>query len=209
MFISITITSLALFFTIIIFVSNTFVRRNKHLNPFVLFITRIELNFILPLIFLFMQIFKLKNYNINGFYIRLNNIIVKSSNKKYSPSEILILLPHCLQHSSCTYRITNSISNCKKCFKCNIADIRETAERLHISAVNVVTGGNSARTIVMKVKPKLIIAVACERDLASGISDVKPIPTIGFLNKRPNGPCVDTILSMQEFNDGLKSLIKV
>ena len=191
-----------------IIVANTFVCHNKHLNPFVLFITRIELNFILPLVFLFMQILKLKNYDINNFYIRLNNIIVKSNNKKYLPSEVLILLPHCLQRSNCSYKITNSISNCKKCFKCNIADIRETAERFHISAVNVVTGGNSARTIVMKVKPKLIIAVACERDLVSGISDVKPIPTIGFLNKRPNGPCVDTILSMQEFNDALKGLIK-
>ena len=43
-----------------------------------------------------------------------------------------------------------------------------------------------------KKKPEIIIGVACERDLTSGIQDSYPIPVFGILNKRPFGPCYDT-----------------
>ena len=36
------------------------------------------------------------------------------------------------------------------------------------------------------------MAVACERDLTSGIQDSYPIPVIGVLNERPFGPCRNT-----------------
>jgi hypothetical protein len=34
--------------------------------------------------------------------------------------------------------------------------------------------------------------VACELDLTTGIQDTYPIPVIGILNERPNGPCINT-----------------
>jgi hypothetical protein len=36
------------------------------------------------------------------------------------------------------------------------------------------------------------VAVACERDLVSGIRDAWPLPVIGLINERPEGPCVNT-----------------
>ena len=45
-----------------------------------------------------------------------------------------------------------------------------------------------ARQMVKEIRPKAIIAVACERDLTSGIQDVFPLPVIGVLNERPFGP---------------------
>jgi hypothetical protein len=56
----------------------------------------------------------------------------------------------------------------------------------------IATGGTIARRIVLTKKPRTIVAVACERDLISGIQDTYPIPVFGVLNMRPNGPCVDT-----------------
>ena len=46
----------------------------------------------------------------------------------------------------------------------------------------VVTGGTLARMKVKEARPKAIVAIACERDLASGMADVFPIPVIGVLN---------------------------
>jgi hypothetical protein len=65
-------------------------------------------------------------------------------------------------------------------------------------------GGNVARKIIRKTKPRAIVAVACERDLVSGIQDVAPkIPVLGICNSRPAGPCKDTVVDLDEFRDAL------
>jgi hypothetical protein len=50
-----------------------------------------------------------------------------------------------------------------------------------------------ARKMVREIQPCLVISVACERDLVSGIRDIAPsIPVIGIPNVRPSGPCKNT-----------------
>ena len=44
----------------------------------------------------------------------------------------------------------------------------------------------------------MIIAVACERDLISGMMDISQIPVIGILNQRPYGPCRDTYVDVNK-----------
>lgn len=152
-------------------------------------------------------VFISKNKNILRFYIKINNIIVKSENKKYPSESILILLPHCLQNSDCMYKVTNSISNCARCNKCNISEAIKIAEKHNIHLIEVATGGTVARNIVKKFEPKIIIAVACERDLALGIADIKNIPVIGLLNIRPNGPCHNTTVNINQLEKTIKSII--
>lgn len=60
---------------------------------------------------------------------------------------------------------------------------------------------------VKEAKPKAIIAIACERDLASGMADVFPIPVIGVLNERPNGPCCNTTVDINKVRDAVELLI--
>ena len=63
--------------------------------------------------------------------------------------------------------------------------------------VYVATGGGSARQIIYEVKPRGIVAVACERDLVSGIKDVAPhLPVLAVANVRPSGPCKSTDVDM-------------
>ncbi|KPU44589.1 hypothetical protein OXPF_16720 [Oxobacter pfennigii] len=129
--------------------------------------------------------------SIRHFYIHMNNIIVRSCNRKFAPQNILLLLPHCIQNSECKYRVTNHIENCRKCGSCVIKSIVELKERTGIK-VEVATGGTSALNAVQNNKPELVIAVACERDLTGGISEVRGIPVLGVLNDRPYGPCKNT-----------------
>ncbi|MDI3538299.1 MAG: uncharacterized protein PWQ13_322, partial [Bacillota bacterium] len=53
------------------------------------------------------------------------------------------------------------------------------------------------RKRVEELRPKAVVAVACERDLTSGLLDVYPLPVLGILNDRPHGPCVDTRVDME------------
>jgi hypothetical protein len=72
----------------------------------------------------------------------------------------------------------------------------------------VATGGTLARKIVVEKKPDLIIGVACERDLTSGIQDTYPIPVYGILNRRPNGPCFDTDVDLDRVEEGIRNFLR-
>ena len=58
-----------------------------------------------------------------------------------------------------------------------------------------------------EARPKAIVAIACERDLASGMADVFPIPVIGVLNERPNGPCCNTTVDPERVRAVVEQLI--
>ncbi|HCG04438.1 MAG TPA: hypothetical protein DEV75_05105, partial [Desulfovibrio sp.] len=47
------------------------------------------------------------------------------------------------------------------------------------------------------------------RDLASGIQDTHPIPVYGVLNERPNGPCLDTLVSLGNVEKALRHFLNV
>jgi len=65
-------------------------------------------------------------------------------------------------------------------------------------------GGTQARSIIRDIRPRAIVAVACERDLVSGIHDIAPkIPVIGIPNTRPLGPCKDTVIDMEKFRSAI------
>ncbi|MFP4458107.1 MAG: DUF116 domain-containing protein [Candidatus Zixiibacteriota bacterium] len=128
--------------------------------------------------------------------IDVQNSIFLVQRGRVNTKRILMLLPHCLQHHECNWKITWSVENCKRCGKCPIGNLCKISDRYGIS-LYVATGGTVARRVVKEVRPTVILAVACPRDLASGMVDVYPIPVFGILNKRPNGPCFDTIVDTE------------
>jgi hypothetical protein len=139
-------------------------------------------------------------------FIAINNRLVSAESKKVRPEKLLILLPHCLQNHECRIRITGDVANCKACGKCRIKDLSELSRR-HGVSISVATGGTLARRIVIEKKPHMIIGVACERDLTSGIQDSYPIPVFGILNHRPFGPCFDTDVDMRMVEAALASFL--
>ncbi len=139
-------------------------------------------------------------------FVEVNNRMINAlaKEKRISAKKILILLPHCIQLSACQRRVTNDINNCISCGKCDIKDVLALKEKYNLEAVSVATGGTLARKIIIETKPTLIIAVACERDLVSGIQDAYPIPVYGILNIRLNGPCHNTIIPIDELENIIK-----
>jgi hypothetical protein len=115
-------------------------------------------------------------------FIRVSNLLV---NHPAGDGQVLALLPRCLTR-----------------------ELKERTKEICDAYPDVVAytapGGSVARKIIRETKPRAIVAVACERDLISGIQDIAPkIPVIGIPNSRPNGPCRDTRIDLVEFESAL------
>jgi hypothetical protein len=138
-------------------------------------------------------------------FVEVNNLLVRAKCSDIKPKRILLLMPHCLQFNDCAIKITSDAYKCQSCGKCKIKDLIVLA-RKHEVHLSVATGGTLARRRVAEAKPHAIIAVACERDLTSGIQDAYPLPVIGILNERPFGPCFNTSVDISKVADALEFL---
>lgn len=140
-------------------------------------------------------------------YIAVNNYLVHSKYLCLRGEQIMILVPHCLQDSECPHKITMDVNNCKGCGKCDIGSLKEMSEEYN-AVIKVATGGTLARKFVLDTAPRGVVAVACERDLSMGIHELGGLPVIGVLNCRPNGPCFNTTVNLDEVEDALQSIMK-
>lgn len=141
-------------------------------------------------------------------FIKVNNELVLADRKRVRPEELLLLLPHCVQRSACPHRLSYKVDLCRRCGLCPVGgllDLRD-AYGVHLA---IATGGTIARRIVVQRKPRCIIAVACERDLTSGIQDSYPLPVFGILNERPNGPCLDTLVPLDRLEEAIRLFLDV
>ena len=170
-------------------------------------IVKFFLGLIYPLLVGVSSIINTDKDGIRRVYASINNFLIKTKNIKVRKEDILVLLPHCLQDSKCQYKITNDIYNCRMCGKCNIMDIINICNKYSVKVI-VATGGTLAREWIKRLNPKCIIAVACERDLASGINDVKLLPVVGVINERPNGPCHNTRVNINKLEEAIKLFLK-
>ncbi|MDK2784203.1 MAG: uncharacterized protein PWQ41_993 [Bacillota bacterium] len=157
---------------------------------------RILITRLLPLVMYLGRIFNVAKEKLERSFIEINNTLVRTRAVTVPPSRLLILAPHCLQYSGCPHKITVKVDNCRLCGRCQIKDLLLLARELGVQLA-VVTGGTLARKRVAELRPKAVVAVACERDLTSGLQDVYPLPAVGILNDRPHGPCVDTRVDME------------
>ncbi|MGE4290924.1 MAG: DUF116 domain-containing protein [Desulfovibrio sp.] len=156
----------------------------------------VTIKLFLPLMVLLGKAVGVSKEKIRSSFINVNNEMVLTEAGSYKPHEILLLMPHCLQNSRCDMRLTYNINNCKRCGKCPLKGLLELHDKYGVHLA-IATGGTIARRIVVQKRPRMIIAVACERDLASGIQDTYPLPVYGVLNERPNGPCLDTFVALE------------
>lgn len=159
---------------------------------------------------LVIELGRLLRYNKNTIsraYTNLNNQLVLNEKYKFRGEEILVLTPHCIQKSFCPHKITNDIYNCKRCGRCDVDNLIALKEKYGFH-FRLVTGGTLARKVIVELRPKAIIAIACERDLLSGLMDVKKIPILAIVNYRPEGPCINTQVDIIEVEKAVLHFIK-
>jgi hypothetical protein len=170
-------------------------------------IARAANDILFPFTFLTGKIFGIKRDRIQSSYIAVNNFLVTARKPRFSRHQVMILVPHCLQNSECPHKITMTVDNCKQCGKCKIGELKELAKKYQV-ILKVATGGTLARRFIEQSRPKGVVAVACERDLSLGIQDTGILPVIGVLNERPNGPCINTSVKVENVEKALETLCK-
>ena len=148
------------------------------LHPIVLRIANQFIYGLFPLSLLIGKVRGVTKDQLRQSMIDLINHLVMLDMYTVDPERILLLTPHCLQESSCVHKVTHDVYNCKQCGRCQVGSLLQVAKDYGCQFI-VVTGGTLARMKVKEARPKAIVAIACERDLASGMADVFPIPVSG------------------------------
>jgi hypothetical protein len=160
---------------------------------------QITMRLLFPINLFLGKLFGLSKDQVRESFVGVNNSLFKATRKRIRNNRLLILLPHCLQNFDCPHKIIADYSNCKRCGGCLIGEIIEIKEKWNID-ISIATGGTLARKVMVDKRPTAIVAVACERDLCSGIQDAYPIPVYGILNERPQGPCMNTRVNLQRLD---------
>ena len=173
---------------------------------FTRFMRLVVIKFLLPMIELVGRCLGLNKDSIRQSFIAMNNSLVISQRQRVRPDRILVLLPHCIQLFDCEIKVTGDIHKCLQCGRCDIKGLVDISRKYRID-ISVATGGTLARKVIVEKRPKLVLAVACERDLTSGIKDCYPLPVIGILNDRPYGPCFNTKVDVAKIDAALSQII--
>lgn len=162
--------------------------------------------------FLF-RLFMIEGWVPKSSFIKIQQAAIQFSNYSFlkkkitlPPEKVLILVPHCIQKDTCNLKVTIDAQNCARCGQCNVGELADLAKETGVHLA-IVPGGTLARKRIKEIRPKAVLAIACERDLTSGIQDVFPIPVFGVLNMRPYGPCVNTQVDMNEVRKAIESLV--
>ncbi|WP_303841474.1 DUF116 domain-containing protein [Selenomonas ruminantium] len=164
------------------------------------------INILFPVAVYVAKVFGIGKRQLEGSFIATSNLLFNRLGIKVPADRLLVVTPHCLQLATCPHKITRDPQNCKRCGGCDIGSLVTLSEKMGFHFF-VATGGTLARQIVYNTRPKAVLAIACERDLMSGIQDVYPLPAVGVLNIRPNGPCYNTHVDMDEVRAQLEKII--
>jgi hypothetical protein len=139
--------------------------------------------------------------------VGLNNLSVKGRRTRVKPGEILVLLPSCLQSASCEQNVVGDLAACRRCGRCKLGPLLDLCER-HDVEVAIAKGGRVAVRLARRPEVRAIIAVACEKELRSGIFACLPKPVIAVPNRRPNGPCNETDVAVDEVERAIEWLTR-
>jgi hypothetical protein len=106
---------------------------------------------------------------------------------KVGQGELLVLIPRCLS-------------------KATLDGVLEIAGRYEVP-VFVATRGQLARRAIRERRPRA--AVACERDMVTGLHDVAgKLPVLGLTMSLPAGPCKDAVIEMDKFESFVKRFVE-
>ena len=165
-----------------------------------------EINLLFPIAIALGKLFDIEKERVERSFIEVSNHLVKRKGIRVKPEQLLVLSPHCIQLDTCPHKITRNVNNCQKCGACPVGALLQLTEEKGVHLA-IVTGGTLARQVVKRLRPKAVLAIACERDLTSGIQDTFPLPVVGVLNERPHGPCCNTLVNIDKVSEAIDNFL--
>ena len=139
--------------------------------------------------------------------ILASNKLIRWRRVRVRPADLLLLAPHCLKRQACPHNVLDSMDNCQRCGKCRCKDLLELRDRYGVRLV-MASGGRQALAAASDPAVKVVVAIACGRELRAGILKAFPKPIYAIHNRQPHGPCRDTDVAVDEVEKVLASLLK-
>jgi len=107
--------------------------------------------------------------------VKVYNALALLRTRKVGTGELLLLIPRCLSRDTLDH-------------------VLGLAGKYGVP-VFVATRGQLARRVIRERRPRAVVAVACERDMVTGLHDVAgKVPVLGLTMTLPAGPCKDAAL---------------
>ena len=120
--------------------------------------------------------------------VKVYNALALRRGRKVGQGELLVLIPRCLS-------------------KATLDGVLGIAGEYRVP-VFVATRGQLARRVIRERRPRAVVAVACERDMVSGLHDVAgKIPVLGLTMTLPSGPCKDASVNLGQFEEWVRAYV--
>jgi hypothetical protein len=120
--------------------------------------------------------------------VKVYDWFAASRGRKVGRGELLLLIPRCLSRSA-------------------LDGVLEIAGRYEVP-VFVATRGQLARRVIRERRPRAVVAVACERDMVTGLHDVAgKVPVLGLTMTLPAGPCKDAGLDLPKLEEWVRAYV--
>ena len=120
--------------------------------------------------------------------IDIYNTLAERRGRRVGKGELLVLIPRCLSKQA-------------------LDGVLEIAGRYEVP-VFVATRGQLARRVIRERRPRAVVAVACERDMMTGLRDVAgKLPVLGLTMQLPNGPCRDASIDLGQMERWVQGLV--
>lgn len=120
--------------------------------------------------------------------VKVYDALALGRRRKVTGGELLLLIPRCLA-------------------KDILEGVLAVAGRYKIP-VFVATRGQLARRVIRERRPRAVVAVACERDMVSGLHDVAgKVPVLGLTLTLPSGPCRDTRVDLVQLEEWVRQIL--
>jgi uncharacterized protein len=120
--------------------------------------------------------------------VKVYNALALLRGRKVGKGEMLLLIPRCLSKET-------------------LDGVLGIAGRYGVP-VFVATRGQLARRVIRERRPRAVVAVACERDMVSGLHDVAgKVPVLGLTMTLPSGPCKDAGLNLVQLEEWVRAYV--
>ncbi|HEX6105987.1 MAG TPA: DUF116 domain-containing protein [Gemmatimonadales bacterium] len=120
--------------------------------------------------------------------VKVYNALALLRGRKVGRGEMLLLIPRCLSKET-------------------LDGVLRIAGKYEVP-VFVATRGQLARRVIRERRPRAVVAVACERDMVSGLHDVAgKVPVLGLTMTLPSGPCKDAGLNLGQLEEWVRAYV--
>ncbi len=120
--------------------------------------------------------------------VKVYNAIALARVRQIRQGELLLLVPRCLSRET-------------------LDGVLHLAGRYDVP-VFVATRGQLARRVIRERRPRAVVAVACERDMVTGLHDVAgKVPVLGLTMTLPAGPCKDAGLDLGQLERYVQAFV--